>query len=126
MAHAAIDRALDQRAGVDGVVAIIAERIAHRIRHHNRCGEVDDRFDAVFANKPCDERLVAGLTDNERHAFGNGPAMSGGKIVEHDDTFAGIDQLMHHLAADITSAAGDQDCHGLRPICQPLRPTTIW
>jgi hypothetical protein len=40
--------------------------------------------------------------------------------------FAGIDQLMHHLAADITSAAGDQDCHGLRPISLcPLRPTTI-
>ena len=91
MAHAAFDRAFDQRARIGGVVAVIAERIAHRIRHHDRGGEVDDRVDAVLADQLRDQRLIAGLADDERHAVGNRPAMSGREIVEHDDALAGVD-----------------------------------
>ena len=37
--------------------------------------------------------------------------MPGRKIVEDNDAFAGIDQVVHHLAADIARAASDQNCH---------------
>ena len=111
MAHAAGDRAFDQRAGIGGVVAVIAERIVHRVRNHDRGGEVDDGVDAVLADEPRHQRLIAGLADDERHARRHSPAMPGRKIVEDDDAFAGVDQIMHHLAADIARAAGDQDRH---------------
>ena len=68
------DRALDQRARVDRVVAIIAERIAHRVRHHDRGGEMDDRVDAVLADDSADQRLVAAVADNERHACRRPPS----------------------------------------------------
>ena len=121
MPHAAFDRAFDQRARIGGVVAVIAERIAHRIRHHDRGGEMDDRLDVMLADELRHQRLVAGLADDERHAFGDRPAMAGGQIVEHDDAFAGIGQFQHHLAADIAGAAGDQNRHGLRPVL-PIAP----
>ena len=43
-----LDRGLDQRARVHGVVAVIAERIANRIRHDDRGGEMDDGVDPVL------------------------------------------------------------------------------
>ena len=49
MAHTAGDRTFDQRTGIGGVVAVIAERVVHRIRHHDRRGEVNDGVDAVLA-----------------------------------------------------------------------------
>ena len=111
MAHAAFDRAFDQRAGIDRVVAVVAERIAHRIRHHDGSGEVDDGVDAVVADDARHQRLVAGFADDQRHAGGDGPVEAGGEVVEHDDSLAGVDQLMNHVAADIATAARDQDCH---------------
>jgi hypothetical protein len=73
----------------DGIVAIIAERIAHRIGHDQRGGEVNDGLNIVFADKPLHERLIAGFADDKRYACGNGPAMPSGEVVEHDDALAG-------------------------------------
>jgi len=61
--------------------------------------------------------LIAGFADDERHACSDGPTMSGGEIVEYDDALAGIDQVVDHLAADITRTAGDQDRHGCNLGC---------
>ncbi len=58
-----------------------------------------------------DQRLIAGLADDERHAFGHRPVEAGREVVEHDHALAGIDQRVHHVAADIAGAAGDQDRH---------------
>ena len=38
------------------------------------------------------------------------------EIVEDNDAFTGIEQLVHHMAADIAGPAGDQDCHALNPL----------
>jgi hypothetical protein len=78
VAHIAFDRAFNQRAGIDGVVAIIAERITHRIRHDQRGGKVNDGLDIVFADEARHERLIAAFADHERNARSNRPAMSGG------------------------------------------------
>ena len=126
MLDAAIDRALDQRARVHGVVAVVAERIAHRIRHDDRRGEMDDGFDTVFTNEPCHERLIAGLADDERYVLGKRPGKAGRQIVEHHDALAGIGKLVHHVAADVAGSAGDQDRHMSGIHCSSwLPPTTI-
>ncbi len=76
---------------------------------------MDDGIDAVFADEARDQRLVAGLADDERHAFGDGPVEARRQIVEHDHALAGIDELIDHVAADIAGAACDQDCHVGQP-----------
>jgi hypothetical protein len=100
-------------ARIHGIVAIIAERIAHRIRHDQRGGKVNDGPDIVFADEPQHERLIAGFADDERYARGNGPTMPGREIIEYD-ALAGIGQRINHLAADKAGAAGDQNRHGCR------------
>ena len=78
---------------------------------------MNDGLDIVFADKPRHERLIATFADDERHARGNGSAMSGGEIVEHHDALAGVDQRVDHLAADIAGATGDENRHGCRLGC---------
>jgi hypothetical protein len=38
--------------------------------------------------------------------------MSGREIIEHDDVFAGVNQLTDHVTADVAGAAGNEDRHG--------------
>ena len=76
---------------------------------------MNDRFDAVLANEARDQRLVAGIADNQRCALGHGPLEPGGEIVEHHDALAGIEEFEHHVAADIAGSASDQDRHARSP-----------
>jgi hypothetical protein len=74
----------------------------------------------MIVSTPCaddavDQRLVAGLADDQRHTLGHGPLEAGREIIEHDDVLAGIDQLIDHVAADIPGAASDQDRHVFEP-----------
>ena len=75
----------------------------------------------MIASTPCflddgrDQRLVAGLADDQRHALGDRPVEAGREIVEHDDALARRDQRIDHVAADVAGAAGDQDRHEIRP-----------
>ena len=125
MAHAAFDRALDQGARVDGVVAVIAERIAHRVGNDDGSGEMNDRVDVVVADDCRDERLIAALADNQRNARRNRPIEAGRQVVEHHHALAGVAQRVHHVTADIAGAAGDQNRHCGRPVCLRSRPTRI-
>src|SRR6266513_166994 len=45
--HRALEAALKERAGRAGVVAVVLERIAHRLRHHGAGGEMHHRVDAM-------------------------------------------------------------------------------
>ena len=54
---------------------------------------------------------VAGAAGNERDLAGDQEAETGRQIVEHDHRLAGIDELMHHVAADIAGPARDQNRH---------------
>src|SRR5271168_3514465 len=111
MAYAALDRALDQRAGIDRIVPIIHQWITHRIRYYDRRREVDNRLDVAFADELRDQRLVARLADDEWYALGDRPPKAGREIIKHHDLLVGIDELVHHVAANIAGSAGDQDCH---------------
>ena len=127
MPDAALDRGLDQGAGVGGVVAVIAERVLHRFRHDGRAGEMDDRLDAVVLDQLGDERLVADIADDRQHLRRQRGGKAGREVVEHDDALAGIDQRVHGMAADIACAAGDQHRHGFCPFVwqKPYRARCI-
>ena len=116
MAHAAFHRALDQGARVDGIVAVIAERIAHQVGNHDRRGEMNDRVDFLLADDGRDERLIAALADDERSARCDGPIEARGQVVEHHHALAGVAQRVDHVTADIAGAAGDQES-SLRSTC---------
>ena len=111
MAHAVLDRGLDQRARVRGVVAVIAERIADRVRHHDRGGEMDDGVDPVLREQRRNAGLIAGVADDERHVRRHRPVEAGREIVEHHHALAGIGQRVNHVASDIAGAAGHQGRH---------------
>jgi hypothetical protein len=89
------------------------ERIGDRFRHHDRGGEMDDGGDAVLMDGLGHQRAVAGRAGDEGHRARDQEAEAGRQIVEHDHGLAGIDQGMHHVAADIAGAAGHQDRHEL-------------
>ncbi len=115
MAHAAFDRAFDQRPRVHGVVAVVAERIGDRLGHHDRAGEVNDRVDAVFLDQRGDQGLIADVADLELGARRHRPREPGGQIVEHHHGLAGVDERVDHVAADVAGAAGNQDRHAVIP-----------
>ena len=115
MTHAARDRGLDQRVRIHRIVAVIAERIADRIRHHDRSGEMDDGVDAVLGDQRGDARAISDVADDQRRALRHRPFEAGREIVEHQHALAGIDERENHVASDIAGAAGDQDRHAVGP-----------
>ena len=114
MFDTALDRGLDQGARVHRVVAIVGKRLRDRIWHDRGSGKMDDRVDATLGDDRGDERLIAGIPDDEGRSFGDRPIETGGEVVEDDHLFAGVDQLVHHVASDVAGTAGDEDGHGTR------------
>ncbi len=81
--------------------------------------EMDDGFDIVFPDQPRHQRLISGFANGEWCSFRHRPAMAGGKVVEHDDAFTGIDQVMDHLAADIPGPASYKERAVVHPVYSP-------
>ena len=96
--------------------SVVAERIANRVRHDDRSGEMDDDVNPVFCDQRRYLRPVPAVTDDERRAPRDRPIEAGGEIVEHYHPLAGIDERMNHVAADIARPAGNQDRHAVRPL----------
>ena len=105
------DGSRDQGARLDRVVEVVAERIGHQFRHHDRAGEVHDRVDLVLGDQPADQRLVADIALDEGRFGRNGPFEAGCKVVEDDNLLAVVDELPHHVASDVAGAAGDKYAH---------------
>ena len=82
MLYPLIDRGLDQCARVHRIVAVIAERIANRVRHDDRGGEMDDGIDPVLRDQFGDARLISGVADQERRTRRHRPIEAGREIVE--------------------------------------------
>ena len=66
---------------------------------------MDNRVDLVLANDLSHQVLIAGVADNKRYALRDGPVKARRQIVKYNWAFACIVQFMHHVAADIASAA---------------------
>src|SRR5215471_21307597 len=119
MAHTPLDGGLDQCARVYRIVAVVAERIANRVRHNDRGSEMDNGVDPVLRDQRSHARLVTDVADDERRALRYCPIETACKVVEHHDALAGIDERMNHVASDIAGAAGDQDRHAGGPLLSP-------
>ena len=85
---------------------------------------MDDGLDPVLTDQARDQCLVAAVAGDQRHAFRDRPWKAGREIVEHDDALAGVAELKHHVAADITGSAGDQYRHRFVRV-RPVPPTPI-
>src|SRR5262245_36078745 len=120
--HAPFDGALNQRMRVHRIVAVIAERIANRVRHHDRGGEMDNGIDPALRDQCGHARLVTDVADDERRALRYCPIETGREVVEHHDALAGIDERMNHVASDIAGAAGDQDRHAVNLLSTAIVP----
>ncbi len=80
---------------------------------------MDNGLDALLPQEAAEQLGIADVADDELGRLGDGPLEAGGQIVEHDDRLAGINQLQHHMAADIAGSAGDQDRHFFNSSCTP-------
>ena len=108
-------RALDEVAGLGGVVEVIAERVRDRFRHHDAGGEMRDGVDAVLGEGPLHQRLVAEIALHQGGGLRHGGAKAGRQVVDDDDGLARIEQRQHHVAADVAGAARHQNRHGPLP-----------
>ena len=109
MAHAGGGAAREQAARRAGVVAVVLQRIAHRLGHDRVRGEMHDGVDRVLAEHALDQRAIADVADDELARRAYRFAKSGAEIVEHDDRLAALAQLQRDVAADVAGAAGDED-----------------
>jgi hypothetical protein len=116
MAYARFDGGLDQGTRVHRVVTVVGERIANRVRHDHRGGEMDNRIDSMLGDQFGHERLIAGVADGEQGALRYRPIEPGCKVVEHHHPFPGLEEGVNHVASDIAGAAGDQDRHAGGPL----------
>jgi hypothetical protein len=119
MAHAPFDGGLDQGARVHSVVAIVGKRIANRVRHDHRGGEMNNSIDSMLGDQFSHERLIAGVADEEQGALRYRPIETGRKIVKYYDALAGVYERVNHVASDIAGATGNQDRHGGGPLMSP-------
>ena len=69
---------------------------------------MDDAFDVVLCDHAFEQVLVAGITDEQRHAFRQISGKARGEIVDHDDVFAGFRQRQDRVTSDIAGSAGDK------------------
>ena len=106
MRHSARDRRLDQRAGLDGVVLVVAERIGDRFRNHDRTGEMDDRVDRVLAYSANPTSSLSPTSPTTSCASGAPPSRSRSTAGRARPTSSPcIEQFPDHVAADIAGAA---------------------
>jgi len=72
---------------------------------------MDNGVDPMRGDQRAHARLVSGIADDERRARRHRPVEAAGQIVEHHDLLSGLEEDVNHVAADVASAAGDQDGH---------------
>ncbi len=103
---------LEQGAARAGVVAVVSQRIGDRFRHDRSCGKMHDRVDVEALEQRLQAGRIPGIPDDEL-AMQDRAAKARREVVEHDDVLAGLAELAHDVAADITGAAGDENCLSL-------------
>lgn len=78
-----------------------------------------DCADAVFGDQAHDDQRIGNIAKHEARARIDIGPHAGREVVEHDDLLARVAERKYHMAADITGAARDQNCHR-RPVLSSL------
>jgi hypothetical protein len=71
------------------------------------------RLDATLAQKLGSQGKISNVAAHEGRAA-HGVGVAGGKIVQHGDLGAALQEQLHHVRADVTGAAGHEDPHSKR------------
>src|SRR5438309_6748514 len=108
--HPGVHRGADQPQRGERVVGVIFQRVLDRFRNHDRPGEMHDRADPALVDDAVEKHRLGDRALVERHVVGHDLARAVRQIVNHRDAPAGVLQRQHGMAADITGAAGDEDC----------------
>ena len=101
---------MDETKKTSLIVALIIAVVAFT---QNQRDEVRDLGDVVFTDQAFDEFLVADIALDEDRLGRHRPPEAGREIVDAHDLLAAIEQLQHHVAADVAGAAGNQYRHRL-------------
>src|SRR6185437_2260135 len=83
-------------------------------------GEMHYGIDCMFVQYFAYELAVADIADHELRAD-HGFAKTGAEFIENHDALASLDQLQHHVAADVARATGDQNGFSRRHGVFPMR-----
>src|SRR5262249_7980228 len=89
-------------------------------RHHDRSCEMNGGVDAMLCNDITDQRAITGAAGHERNRRWNQETEPGREVVENDHRLARSSKARAHMAADISSAAGNEDCHAMPLISQRM------
>ncbi len=110
-AHAVGHGLLQQVQAVGDVVAHVHEGLFHGFAHQCVGGEVHHRLDVVRVEQGLDGSPVGQFPLDEDGLRVDGGPVAVVQVVEDDDSVALFDQFLGDDAADVASAAGDQDVH---------------
>ena len=91
-----------------GVVAVVLERIRHRLRNDRVRGKVHHRLDRVLGEQPCDDFAVGRIADDQRRTE-HRAAIAGREVVKHRRALAALDELADDVAAGADRPRGDED-----------------
>ena len=92
-----------------GVVAVVLQRVADRLRHDGVRSEMDHGLACRFrSSSPAHERSIAHVAFEQRHV-GHRLAKAGGEVVEDHHRLAALAQLLYRVAADVARTASDQN-----------------
>ena len=115
-----VDERLQQRRGAANIVAIIKQRLAHRLPDIGKGGKVHHCRGAVPLQHCVDARDVGNIALLQRPPF-HRPAIAAREVVVDDRLKALRGKRLANMATDVAGAAGDEDIQGL--ISRSARPT---
>jgi hypothetical protein len=70
---------------------------------------MNDRVDLSPVQHPVEQGLIADVSFHHVRFWRQHPPCARRQIVDHHDLFAAFEQIEHHVAADVASAACNQD-----------------
>ncbi len=65
----------------------------------------------IFGENPDEQGLVAEIADDQVGPLRHVPAIAGRQIIDDDDRLALVEKSENHMAANVSGAARNQDCH---------------
>jgi hypothetical protein len=90
---------------------IVAQRVRHRLRHHNRTREVQNGVDPETGRQALDQSFVAHVPDDQPGRLGQRPAEPRAEIVQNNDVLARVHKLIDHMAANVAGAPRYENAH---------------
>ena len=99
---------LQQGNRIDNIVAVILQRFLDGLPNQRVCGKVHHGLDWILPEDLCKPGRISQVAFNEftaRHQF----TVTAGEVVEGNNRIIRAQQIEHHVRADVTGAADNQD-----------------